>query len=214
MIDQWKFLQNPRYVARIELVEMLSGVLLVLFMWGHLTMLGTILFGEQTMNSLARFLESVYLAQVGAVAIVFLVAIHFFAAGRKLPMRLREQAAFWTLARKLRHLDTWLWLVQAVSGMLILVFVGIHLWFILTTFPIQAVKSSVRVASSLGWLYAPMVLIVELHLGVGLYRILVKWTAMNRGMSSALKWALTTAFVVVGYWILWTFWTIGLAHMQ
>jgi fumarate reductase subunit C len=201
-------------VARIELVEMISGLLLVFFMWGHLIMLGSILFGEDTMNGLAQFLESIYLAQIGAVGIAFLVLFHFFAAGRKLPLRLREQAAYWKLAGRLRHMDTWLWLVQAVTGMMILVFVGIHLWFILTTFPIQAEKSSVRVAEALGWLYAPMILVVELHLGVGLYRILVKWTTFNREMGSAIKWAMTAAFVVVGYWILWTFWTIGLAHLQ
>lgn len=214
MYDQRKFLENPRYVARIELVEMVSGLLLVFFLWGHFTMLGSILISEDRMNEHAQFLESLYLAQIGSVGVAFLLLFHFFAAGRKLPMRLREQVAFWKLARKLRHGDTWLWLVQAVTGMLILVFASIHLAFALTTFPIEAEKSSMRVAETLGWLYAPMIPVLGLHLGVGLYRIVVKWTSFGRGKGSAIQWALTAAFVGVGYWILWTFWTIGLAYLQ
>ena len=71
------------------------------------------------------------------------------------------------------------------------------------------IADAVQVLHQLG-----RVLLVELHLGVGLYRILVKWTAFNREMGSAIKWALTGVFVVLGYWILWTFWTVGLAHLQ
>ena len=214
MFDQWKFFQNPKYSAAVELTEMITGLLLVLFMWGHLLMLATILFGEETMNSLARFLESTYIAQLGAVGIVFLVLIHFFTAGRKLPGRIKEQILFFKLAQKLRHVDTWLWLVQVISGMAILIFVSIHLWFILSTFPIQANKSSIRVADAMGWLYAPMVLLVELHVGVGLYRILIKWTNFNRKIGSAIKWVMTAGFVIVGYLILGAFWRNGLNYLH
>jgi fumarate reductase subunit C len=213
VFDQWKFFQNPKYAATVELSEMITGLLLVLFMWGHLLMLSTIIFGEQTMNQLARFLESLYIAQIGAAGIAVLVLLHFFTAGRKLPARVKEQILFFKLAGKLRHLDTWLWLVQVLSGMAILIFASIHLWYILTTFPIQAAKSSIRVAESLGWLYAPMILVVELHVGIGLYRIAVKWTAFNRKAASVIKWLMTIGFVAVGYWILWAFWTIGLRHL-
>jgi fumarate reductase subunit C len=214
VFDQWKFLQNPKYSTRVELAEMITGLLLVLFMWGHLIMLSTILFGEETMNSLAQFLESAYLAQLGAAGIVVLVLLHFFTAGRKLPGRIKEQLLFMKLAKQLKHLDTWLWFVQVVSGMAILIFASIHLWYIATTFPIAADKSSIRVAEALGWLYAPMVLVVELHVGVGLYRIFVKWTSFNRKVGSAIKWVMTIGFVVVGYLILGAFWANGLKHLN
>jgi fumarate reductase subunit C len=214
VFEQSKLARNPRYAARIELLEMISGLLLVLFMWGHLIMLGTILFGESAMNRLAALLEKYYIAQAGGVGICFLLAVHFFTAGRKLPARLREQKLFWTLANKLRHVDTWLWLVQVVSGLAIGVFAAIHLWVILTTFPIDAAKSSERVARAFGVLYAPMVLVVELHVGIGLYRIYVKWTGLSRKAGAAVKWGLTGAFVVVGYWILATFWRNGLQYLQ
>lgn len=214
MIDQWKFIKNPRFSARVELAEMVSGLLLVLFMWGHLMMLSTILFGESTMNGLAEFLEEYYISQVGVVGIACLILVHFVAAGRKLPSRVKEQMVFWRLARKLRHMDTWLWLVQVITGMLMLIFAAIHLFVIMTTFPIEAAKSAQRVAEAFGWLYAPMVLLVELHLGVGLYRIIVKWTAINRRAATALKWIITIAFVAVGYAILRAFWLNGLEILK
>jgi len=209
VIDQWKFMRNPRLVARIDLIEMISGLLLVLFMFGHLLMLSTILFGPSTMNGLAAFLEDLYLAQIGTAGMAILVLIHFVTAGRKLPLRVREQVMIWRLSKQLRHGDTWLWLVQAVSGMLILLFVAIHLWVVGTTFPIDALKSSGRVANYFGYLYLPMILVVELHVGVGLYRVVTKWTPFDRRIWSAIKWAITGVFLIIGYWVLVTFWSYG-----
>lgn len=213
MIDQWNFHKNPRFAARVDLIEMISGLLLVLFMFGHLLMLSTILFGPDTMNGLAKFLEAppFFVAQIGAVGVVFLLAVHIVTAGRKLPSRLREQTMIWRLSKQLRHTDTWLWVVQGISGMLILAFASIHLWVILTTFPIDALKSARRVAEYFGFLYFPMILIVELHVGIGLYRAVVKWTSFNRPLGSVIKWSLTGLFLVIGYWVLATFWSYGLS---
>ena len=213
MTDQWKLVKNPRVMARVELAEMISGLLLVLFMWMHMLMLATILFGERTMDGLGAWLEKYYFAQLGAVGLVFLLLIHFVVAGRKLPARVREQQMFWRLATKLRHGDTWLWLVQAVTGLLILFFAAIHLWVILTTFPIEAAKSSARVVHYFVFIYAPMVLVVELHVGIGLYRILVKWTSLNRKVGALLKWGMTAGFLFIGYWVLWTFWKYGVSQL-
>ncbi|MDP6559089.1 MAG: hypothetical protein QF619_02965 [Candidatus Binatia bacterium] len=91
MINQWKSIKNPRFAARVKLIEMISGLLLVFFMFGHILILPTILFGQDTMNALAAFLEDFYIAQAGAVGVVFLLLIHFVTANRKLPSRVREQ---------------------------------------------------------------------------------------------------------------------------
>jgi fumarate reductase subunit C len=209
VIDQSTLLKSPKVAARFDLIEMGSGLLLVLFMWGHMLMLATILLGENTMNGLATFLEDLYLAQVGAVGVAFLILIHFVAAGRKLPSRILEMKLIWRLTKKMRHTDTWLWLIQVVTGLAVLLFVAIHLWIVLTTFPIEAAKSSTRVAQALGYLYLPMVLLVELHVGIGLYRVIVKWTGWNRHKMAFLKWGLTAAFLVIGYAILAAFWSFG-----
>ena len=214
MFDQGKFLKNPRIVARVDLIEMISGLLLVFFMFGHLLMLSTILLGPETMNGLAEFLESppLFMAQIGAVGVSVLLLAHLVTAGRKIPSRIKEQTMIWRLSRQLRHTDTWLWSIQAISGMIILAFAAIHLWIILTTFPIDALKSSKRVAESLGYLYLPMVLVVELHVGIGLYRAVMKWTSFNRRAGSMIKWALTGLFLIIGYSVLATFWFYGIRH--
>ena len=213
MIDQWNFLKNPRVAARFDLIATTTGLLLVAFMWGHMLMLSTILFGPDTMDSLAVLLESppLYMAQIGLVGMAGLILIHLVTAGRKLPARVKEQAMIWRLSKQLRHTDTWLWLVQAVTGMIILMFAAIHLWVVATTFPIEAMKSSTRVAEWYGYLYLPMILIVELHVGIGLYRAIVKWTSFNRRVGAALKWGITGIFLVIGYAILATFWSYGVA---
>lgn len=211
MFDQGKFLKNPRIAARVDLLETISGLLLVLFMFGHLIMLSTILLGPDAMNGLARILEKppLFMAQIGAAGVTVVLLVHLVTAGRKIPSRIKEQTMMWRLSKQLRHADTWLWSIQVVSGMIILGFASIHLWIIVTTFPIDALKSARRVAESLGFLYLPMVLIVELHLGIGLYRAVVKWTSFNRRVGSGIKWVLTGLFLVIGYSVLATFWSYG-----
>ncbi len=211
MLDQGKSLKNVRLAARVDLIEMISGLLLVLFMFGHLLMLSTILLGPDTMNGLAGLLERppLFMAQIGAVGVAVLLLVHLVTAGRKIPSRVREQTMIWRLSRQLRHTDTWLWSIQAASGMIILGFAAIHLWIILTTFPIDAIKSARRVAESLGYLYLPMVLIVELHVGIGLYRAVMKWTSFNRRLGAKIKWVVTGLFLVIGYSVLATFWFYG-----
>jgi fumarate reductase subunit C len=90
-------------------------------------------------------------------------------------------------------------------------FAAIHLWVVATTFPIEAMKSSTRVAEWYGYLYLPMILIVELHVGIGLYRAIVKWTSFNRHVGAILKWGITAVFLVIGYAILATFWSHGVS---
>jgi fumarate reductase subunit C len=211
VFDQGKFLKNPRFAARVDLLETISGLLLVLFMFGHLLMLSTILLGPDAMNGLAAILEKppLFMAQIGAVGVTVVLLVHLVTAGRKIPSRIKEQTMIWRLSKRLRHTDTWLWSIQVVSGMIILGFAAIHLWIILTTFPIDALKSARRVAESLGFLYLPMVLVVELHLGIGLYRAVVKWTSFNRRVGSRIKWVVTGLFLVIGYSVLATFWSYG-----
>jgi len=214
VIEQWKLLKNPRLAARFDLIGMVSGLLLVFFMFGHAMMLATIVFGVETMDGLSMWLEDLYLAQAGAIGMVFLILIHFVTAGRKLPLRVNEQRMIWRLTRRLSHLDTWLWLVQVVTGMMILLFVMVHLYFVLTTFPIEAVKSSTRVAANFGYLYAPMIIVIWLHLGIGLYRIFVKWTPFNRKILKVFKWLLILGFIADSLFVLKTFWTIGLQYVN
>lgn len=82
----------------------------------------------------------------------------------------------WKHSKMLRHLDTWLWLVQTFTVMIILIMGLIHMWTVLTDLPITAAKSAPRIQGGF-WLIFYLILLpmVELHVGVGFYRIAVKW---------------------------------------
>ena len=75
---------------------------------------------------------------------------HFIVAARKIPFRSEGQLAIWRDAKLLHHRDTWLWVVQAVSAMIILVLGAIHMWTNISDGAILAVTSTARVQSG-GW---------------------------------------------------------------
>ena len=69
---------------------------------------------------------------------------------------------------------------RAVTAMIILIMGSIHMWVVLTDLPITAQKSAARIQG--GWwmlFYLVLLPMVELHVGIGFYRILVKWGVID-----------------------------------
>jgi fumarate reductase subunit C len=201
-----------RTAAYLDFLQMLTGVGLILFMWSHMILVASINLGAGTMNALAKFLEDTYLAQIGGPLIAATFLIHFILAARKLPFRSQEQKAIWQHSKRLHHLDTWLWIVQAGTAMIILIMGSIHIWTVLTNLPITAAKSAARVQSGF-WLVFYMLLLpmIELHVGVGFYRIGVKWgviTRSNRPFYKRFENILTAIFIIIGAVTLYTFYTV------
>jgi fumarate reductase subunit C len=81
-------------------------------------------------------------------------------------------------------------------------------------------ESSDRVWSDHFWpLYIVLLLAVELHGGIGLYRLAVKWgwfsgpdPAATRHRLKLVKWAITVFFLVLGFATLAAYVKIGIAH--
>jgi len=133
------------------------------------------------MNFIANFFELTYMAQIGGPAIFLVMVFHFFMAARKFPFRAEEQKAMWKHTVRFNHLDTWLWIVQAATAFIILMLGSIHIYSVLTTLPITAAKSAARIQT--GWwllLYLILLPCIELHVGIGAYRIGVKWGWIKR----------------------------------
>ena len=184
-----------------ELVSGGSGLILALFMWGHMFMVGSILTGQRGFDWVASSLEHYYIAQPTVVVIFALFLVHAVMASRKIPAQLRERRKVIELARGLReraghsavdarrfepHTESMLWIWQVRTGMVLLVLGGAHL--LLVTFDlfspdmgsrvgIEAATSTARVAGGLWIAYALLLLCVEFHAGVGLYRLAIKWGA-------------------------------------
>lgn len=167
--------------AVCEWAQVLTGLALTLFILAHLLTLAVILFGARAMTGLEAVYEDIGLTQFGGPAIALLLLVHFVLAARRIPVRSGEQAALWLHARRLRHDDTWLWLVQAATGMVILLLAGTHLWVALTDLPLTAVKSAGRIRGG-WWLAFYLVLLpaTVVHAAVGIYRLGLKWGLVGR----------------------------------
>lgn len=192
--------------ARRELIyELISGgtgLVLALFMWGHVILVGSILTGERGFDWMATMLEDYYIAQPTVIVIFTMFLVHAVLASRKIPAQLKERRAMIQLAKGLRqsgrekvatrrenspfvpHLESMLWIWQVRTGMVILVLGSFHLMLlgvdVLTPLfgeivGIESSTSMARVAAGLWLPYAVLLLCVEFHASVGLYRLAVKW---------------------------------------
>ncbi len=209
-----------------ELISGLSGLILAVFMWGHMLLVGSILTGERGFDWVAGGLERIYLAQPTVVAISALFLVHAVMASRKIPAQLRERRRMKALARGLRdrnaassthalrfepHLESMLWIWQVRTGMVVLVLGSFHLVLIgldvLTSLfgervGIEAGSTMSRVAGGLWPLYGLLLVCVEFHAGAGLYRLGVKWGLAGR-LSRKTLWALEQL-------VFWVFLGLGL----
>jgi len=170
--DTTLYVRTPgRTSAYLDWLQMLTGAGLILFMWSHMILVSSVILGPGVMNALAHFLEKTYMAQVGGPFIAFSFFLHFALAARKVPFRVEQQSTIWKLGRQLRHVDTWLWMAQAATAMIILIMGSIHMWTVLSDFPITAQKSAARIQGGF-WLVFYLILLpmVELHVGIGFYR--------------------------------------------
>ncbi len=187
-----------------ELISGGTGLFLALFMWGHVVLVGSILTGERGFNWLASTLEDYYIAQPTVAVVLLAFLVHAVFAARKIPAQLRERKKLLELAKALRasgrdtmstrregspfvpHVESMLWIWQVRTGFIILVIGSFHLILLaLDVFTplfgsvagIEAETSLARVQAGLWLPYGILLLSVEFHASVGLYRLAVKWGA-------------------------------------
>ena len=212
-IDTTIYVRSPGVTSALfDWLQMLTGVGLITFMWSHMILVASVNIGAGAMNTLAHFLEATYMAQVGGPLIGATFLLHFILAARKVPFLAEQQSTIWKHARMLHHLDTWLWLIQAGTAMVILIMGSIHMWTVLTDLPITAAKSAARIQGGF-WLVFYLILLpmVELHVGIGFYRIGVKWGFIKRSNRKGLKRfenILTGIFILIGLITLIRFMTL------
>ncbi|MBT8405980.1 MAG: succinate dehydrogenase/fumarate reductase cytochrome b subunit [Deltaproteobacteria bacterium] len=202
-VNSTTYVRSPsRTSAYLDWLQMLTGAALILFMWSHMVLVASVNLGAGVMNALAHFLEKTYMAQVGGPIIGCIFLLHFILAARKVPFRVDQQTTIWKLSRQLRHTDTYLWLVQAISAMIILIMGSIHMWTVLTDLPITAAKSAGRIQGGFWFVFYLILLpMIELHVGIGFFRIAVKWGFARRQDRKKFKKFenyLTVIFVIIG----------------
>lgn len=202
-----------------ELASGLSGLGLTLFMWGHMLLVGSILTGTRGFDWLANSLEVWFIAQPTVVLVLILFLVHAVLASRKIPAQLQERKKLARLADGLNashpnggpaHRETLLWIWQFRTGMVVLVIGSFHILLlgvdVLTPLfgqhaGIESSTTMERVRAGLWLPYALLLVCVEFHASIGLYRLAVKW-----GVGSRLS--RTTARRVEGF-LLWFFLGLG-----
>ena len=197
---------NRRIAAFLDILEAGSGLALAVFLWLHMIFVATILAGPETFDAIAAFLDDYWLSYIGIPPLIAVFFLHFLLAARKIPFSWREGGRIWHHAGRLGHHDTRTWLFQTVSGMAILVLASIHFWVVLTAWPIEAALSSFRISRPPYLVfYAALLILGELHAGVGLYRLAVKWGWPPRKTADSLFEVLSAAIIILGLVVLVVF---------
>lgn len=207
-------LNIKKWSAWLDLSQSLSGVILAVFLWTHLVLVSSILLGADAMSWVARTMELSFLSADGhgypwvvtciAIGIAILALVHVLVALQKLPMSLRQQRALHQQMQVIDHSDTRLWRWQAITGVVILLLLPVHLWLIGSApETIGPQGSADRIWNQGVWMvYLPLLFTVELHAAIGIYRVALKWGAArdlnNRSRLRKIKTIVSVLFVTVG----------------
>jgi fumarate reductase subunit C len=191
--------KSPRWEAFVELVELGTGLMLLVFLQFHLLAVSSIILGADAFNRDSQFLDEHYISYIGIPLVILAILVHGVAAMRKAPWRFQEARVVYQHSRRLAHLDTWLWVVQILTGGAVLILAAIHIWSTLLTWPIEAHTSALRIQGGYFTFYLVLLAVAEVHAMAGLYRILVKWGWWHRSRLIDYLLYITAFFVILGF---------------
>ena len=218
--------KKSRVPAKLDYIQSATGLFLGLFMWGHMLLVSSILISEEFMYKITKFLEASFIIDGGspilvsiAAFVVFVIFIAHAAMGmRKLPGNFKQYQVMKAHANNMGHEDTKLWFYQAFTGFAMFFLGSVHLYIMMTqSDAIGPYASAERVWSNWMWpLYILLLLAVEVHGTIGLYRLAVKWgwfdgkdPKASRARLKKWKNALTVFFLVLGFATLAAYMKIG-----
>jgi fumarate reductase subunit C len=221
--------RKSRWPARLDLTQSATGLALALFMWGHMFFVSSILISKDAMWTVTRAFEGYFIfgrsypwiVSIVVAAIITLMVVHAMLALRKFPANYQQFRTLRGHMRMMKHEDTTLWFWQVATGFALFFLASVHLYIMLTRPDrIGPFESADRVWSDHMWpLYIVLLLAVELHGGIGLYRLAVKWGSFaganadaTRRRLKVLKWAITVFFLLLGFATLAAYMKIGVEH--
>ncbi|MCT7910934.1 fumarate reductase cytochrome b subunit [Arcobacter lacus] len=218
--------KKSRLPAKLDFIQSFTGGFLALFMWAHMMLVASILVSNDFMYAVTKLLEGSFIFEGGNPLLVTIVAVVIFTifivhAGlgmRKLPGNFKQYQVIKAHAKSMNHDDTKLWFIQAFTGFAMFFLGSVHLYVIMTnSADIGPYESADRIWSEYMWpLYILLLLAVEFHGTIGLYRLCVKWgwfdgenPKATRKALKKVKWVLTVFFLVLGFASLAAYMKIG-----
>ncbi len=221
--------KKSRLPARLDFVQSATGGFLALFMWAHMLLVSSILVSKDLMYSVTKMLEGSFIVDGGnpifvtfaGLGVFAIFIVHAALGMRKLPGSFKQYQVMKAHSKNMQHDDTKLWFIQAFTGFAMFFLGSIHLYVISThSAEIGPYASADRVWSEYMWpLYILLLLAVEFHGTIGLYRLCIKWGWFDganpretRKKLKKVKWGLTVFFLVLGFLSLAAYIKIGIEH--
>src|SRR5439155_20152909 len=129
-----------RSPARLDLTQSATGLMLVLFMWGHMCFVSSILVSKDAMRTITKFFAGYFfigksytsIVSIVVALVIALIVTHALLATRKFPINYRQFKAFRGHMRMMQHEDTTLWFWQVVTGFALSFLASVSLYVMLT----------------------------------------------------------------------------------
>ena len=181
----WQKHHNSKLFARLDFLQSFTGILLALFISGHILFESSILISKDAMYAMTQFFEGYYffgekhpvIVSFLAITILFIIIVHAVLALRKFPSNYRQYKRFGMHMQRMHHHDTSLWAIQVATGFAMFFLASVHLYIMIATpEKIGPIVSSQRVALDMMWpLYILLLFSVVVHAAIGVYRLILKW---------------------------------------
>jgi len=215
--------------ARLDFIQSATGLILALFIMGHLLFEASILISKEMMYKVTLMFEGYYffgerypgIITFLAAAISTIFILHAAVAMRKMPSKYREYRIMRKHTASLNHEDSSLWMIQVLTGFAMFFLGSVHLYGMMAQpDQIGPFLSSVRVVDGhMAPLYLLLLFSVVSHAFIGLYRLALKWGFMegknskkSRKIHKILMRGFILVYLIVGSFSLAKYIEIGMKH--
>ena len=205
--------------ARLDFIQSATGLILAIFIMGHLLFEASILISNEAMYKMTIFFEGYYffgetypgIISFLAAAISVILVLHILTAMRKFPASYKKYKIMRNHMSTMKHEDTSLWMVQVITGFMMFFTAPVHLYIMMSQpSNIGPYVSSARIVDEfMGPLYLVLLISVVLHAFVGLYRLAIKWGFMEgKNSEVSRKRFKITMYVLIAFYLI-----VGLASL-
>ncbi|MEA3419726.1 MAG: fumarate reductase cytochrome b subunit [Campylobacterota bacterium] len=218
-----------RTPAKLDFIQSSTGLILGLFIMGHILFESSILISKEMMYKVTIMFEGYYffgetypgIISFLAAAIFIVFIVHSAVALRKFPADYRQYRIMKKHTVQMKHEDSSLWIIQIVTGFIMFFLGSVHLYIMMTQpSDIGPYASSSRVVDEfMGPLYFILLISVVLHAFIGLYRLALKWgfmegrnTKVSRKRFKFLMKSMIAIYIVLGLFALGKYTYIGMTH--
>ena len=218
-----------RMPARLDFIQSLTGLILAVFIMGHILFEASILISHEMMYRVTIMFEGYYffgetypgIISFLASAISLIFILHALVATRKFPASYRDYKIIKEHTQRLKHEDSSLWLIQVITGFMMFFIGSVHLYIMIAQpSNIGPFASSSRVVDEfMGPLYFMLLISVISHAFIGLYRLAMKWgfmegknTKVSRARFKLLMKTMIALYIIVGLSSLAKYTYIGMNH--